>query len=94
MLLLKTLHKTIRGIVARLAVRLGRSAEAERMPFKANDKHRHKIPRARYRVKNWRDYDAALRRRGDLTVWVTPAALAAWTPPRTAAAGDRSKRSL
>jgi len=53
------------------------------MPFKANDKHRHKIPRARYRVKNWRDYDAALRRRGDLTVWVTPAALAAWTPPRS-----------
>ena len=60
------------------------------MPFKANDKHRHKIPRARYRVKNWRDYDAALRRRGDLTVWVTPAALAAWTPPAAAGGGDRS----
>ncbi len=57
------------------------------MPFKANDKHRHKIPRARYRVKNWRDYDAALRRRGDLTVWVTPAALAAWTHPRSGGRG-------
>ena len=57
------------------------------MPFKANDKHHHKIPKTRYRVKNWRDYDAALRRRSDLTVWVTPAALAAWTPPRSGGRG-------
>jgi transposase len=58
------------------------------MPYKANEKHRHKIPKVRYRVKNWRDYDAALRRRGDLTVWVTPAALAAWTPSRS---GERGR---
>ena len=45
------------------------------MPYKVNEKRRHKIPKARYRVKNWRDYDAALRRRGDLTVWVTAAAI-------------------
>ena len=57
------------------------------MPYKANEKRRHKIPKARYRVKNWRAYDAALRRRGDLTVWVTPAALAAWTPPRSGGRG-------
>jgi transposase len=57
------------------------------MPYKANDKRRHKIPKARYRVKNWREYDAALRRRGDLTVWVTLAALAAWTAPRSGGRG-------
>ena len=57
------------------------------MPYKVNEKRRHKIPKARYRVKNWRDYDAALRRRGDLTVWVTPAAMAAWTPPRSGRRG-------
>jgi hypothetical protein len=51
------------------------------MPYKVNEKHRHRIPKARYRVQNWRDYDAALRRRGDLTMWVTPAAMAAWKPP-------------
>ncbi|EIM26446.1 hypothetical protein MicloDRAFT_00029950 [Microvirga lotononidis] len=45
------------------------------MPYKVNEKRRHKIPKARYCVQNWRDYDAALRRRGDLTVWVTPAAM-------------------
>ena len=57
------------------------------MPYKVNEKRRHKIPKARYRVQNWREYDAALRRRGDLTVWVTPAAMAAWTPPRAGGRG-------
>jgi transposase len=57
------------------------------MPYKVNEKRRHRIPKARYRVQNWRDYDAALCRRGDLTVWVTPAAMAAWTPPRSGRRG-------
>jgi Transposase DDE domain len=63
------------------------------MPYKINQDRRHKIPKARYRVKNWRDYDAALRRRGDLTVWVTPAAMAAWTPPRNDRRGRPRKYS-
>jgi hypothetical protein len=50
------------------------------MPYKANEPRRHKIPRARYKVENWAEYDAALIRRGSLTVWVTPEAIAAWTP--------------
>ena len=41
------------------------------MPYKANEKRRHKIPKARYRVKNWRAYDTALRRRGIDTVIIT-----------------------
>ena len=45
------------------------------MPYKVNQERRHRIPKARYRAKNWRDYDAALCRRGDLTVWVTAEAL-------------------
>jgi hypothetical protein len=57
------------------------------MPYKVNEKRRHRIPKARYRVQNWRDYDAALRRRGDLTVWVTAAAMAAWAPPRSGRRG-------
>jgi len=46
------------------------------MPYKANEARRHKIPRARYKVTNWPDYDRALQQRGSLTVWVTPEALA------------------
>ena len=57
------------------------------MPYKANEARRHKIPRARYRVQNWPEYDRALQRRGSLTVWVTPEALAAWQPPRTGQRG-------
>jgi len=57
------------------------------MPYKASEARRHKIPRARYRVTNWPEYDRALQRRGSLTVWVTPEALAAWHPPRTGRRG-------
>ena len=53
------------------------------MPYKANEPRRHKIPRARYKVTNWAEYDRALQQRGSLTVWVTPEALAAWHPPHT-----------
>ncbi|HYH21422.1 MAG TPA: IS5/IS1182 family transposase, partial [Azospirillum sp.] len=39
------------------------------------------MPKARHRVENWAAYDAALRRRGDLMVWVSPEAIAAGPPP-------------
>ena len=58
------------------------------MPYKANEARRNKIPRARYRVTNWPEYDGALQRRGGLTVWVTPEALAAWHPPGTGVRGQ------
>jgi hypothetical protein len=57
------------------------------MPYKANEPRRHRIPRARYKVTNWPEYDRALQQRGSLTVWVTPAALAAWHPPKTGRRG-------
>src|SRR3954471_8975301 len=57
------------------------------MPYKANEARRHKIPRARYQVTNWPEYDRALQQRGSLTVWVTLEALAAWHPPKTGRPG-------
>ena len=57
------------------------------MPYRFNEPRRHRIPRARYRVQNWPEYDRALQQRGSLTVWVTPEALAAWQPPRTGRRG-------
>jgi DDE family transposase len=59
------------------------------MPYKANADRRHKIPKARYRVTNWPDYDAALVRRGSLTLWVTEEALAAWRAPMTGKRGGQ-----
>src|SRR5215208_7493188 len=57
------------------------------MPYKANEPRRHRIPRARYRVSNWPEYDRALQQRGSLTVCVTPEARAAWHPPKTGRRG-------
>ena len=59
------------------------------MPFKANQRCRHHIPRQRHQVTNWPEYDAALRQRGSLTVWFTEAAIAAWkAEPRTTPGGQ------
>ena len=38
------------------------------MPFKLNQDRRHHIPKQTHRVTNWPAYDAALRRRGSLTI--------------------------
>jgi hypothetical protein len=59
------------------------------MPYKFNDSRRHKIPRARYRVTNWSEYDAALVQRGSLTVWFTDEAVAAWHAPATGVRGGQ-----
>jgi hypothetical protein len=55
------------------------------VPFKANAARRHHIPKQRYRVTNWAEYDAALRQRGTLTIRFTEEAIAAWRaePRRT-----------
>ena len=38
----------------------------------------YKHAKARYRVRNWAEYEAGLRSRGDLTVWLTDDALNTW----------------
>src|SRR5215216_5386708 len=59
------------------------------MPFKTNAARRHRIPKQRYRVTNWAEYDAALRQRGSLTVWFSQEAIAAWrAEPRTTPGGQ------
>jgi hypothetical protein len=59
------------------------------VPFKHHAEHRHHIPKPRYRVTNRAEYDAALKRRGSLTVWFTDEAVAAWrAEPRTTPGGQ------
>ena len=55
------------------------------MPNKHNDARRHHIPKMRFTPTNWAAYEAGLRRRGSLTLWVSDEAIAAWraTPRRT-----------
>src|ERR1700728_2556844 len=49
----------------------------------------HKIPKAKYRVTNWPEYDASLVRRGSLTIWMTEEAIAAWQAPATGRRGGQ-----
>jgi hypothetical protein len=59
------------------------------VPFKSSAARRHHIPKQRYQVTNWPEYDAALRQRGSLTVWFTEEAIAAWrAEPRTTRGGQ------
>ena len=71
------------------------SADPERrpLPFKHNSAHRHRIPRAQCRVRNWPQYDAGLRRRGDLTLWLDEAALVGWQAPRRTTPGGQARYS-
>jgi len=63
------------------------------VPFKANQDRRHHIPRQRYRVTNWPEYDVALRQRGSLTVWFSQAAIAAWRAERRSTPGGQPRYS-
>ena len=53
----------------------------------------HPTYKAKYRVQNWASYDRALVRRGDITIWLSPAAIAAWEPDPTGTRGAQRKYS-
>ena len=59
------------------------------MPFKHDASRRHHIPKVRRRVTNWPVYEAGLRRRGDLTVWLGEACLSGWSAPRRTTRGGQ-----
>ena len=59
------------------------------MPHKFNADRRAKIPKQKRRVINCAPYDESLRRRGDLTVWISEDALAVWSAPRRTTPGGQ-----
>ena len=48
------------------------------MPHKHNAGRRHHIPKMAFKVQNWPDYEAGLRRRGSLTLWLEDGAPQHW----------------
>src|SRR5215212_604509 len=46
--------------------------------------------RARYRIRNWPQYEAGLKRRGDLTFWLDETAIAEWQAPRRTTPGGQA----
>jgi hypothetical protein len=63
------------------------------MPHKFNSARRHKIARQKHRVTNWAAYNESLRRRGDLTVWVSDEARSHWPASRRLSRGGQRKYS-
>ena len=63
------------------------------MPFKHNAARRQRIPKTRYRVQNWPAYEAGLKRRGDLTLWLDESAIASWQAPRRTTPGGQARYS-
>jgi hypothetical protein len=63
------------------------------VPFKSNADRRHHIPKQRYRVTNWAEYDAGLRARGSLTVWFTAEAVEGWGAEARTGRGGQAKYS-
>ena len=53
----------------------------------------HPTYKTKYRVANWPVYNQALVRRGDVTVWVSSEAIAAWTPGRSGRRGGQRRYS-
>ena len=49
--------------------------------------------KTKYRVGNWPAYEQALVRRGDITLWLSADAIAAWTPAPTGRRGGQRKFS-
>ena len=53
----------------------------------------HPTYKTKYRVANWPEYDRALVRRRDLTIWFTPSATRTWTPLPTGQQGGQPRYS-
>ena len=53
----------------------------------------HPTYKRKYHVRNWASYDRALVRRGDITIWLSPEAIAAWEPDVAGTRGAQRKYS-
>ncbi len=53
----------------------------------------HPTYKTKYRVANWPTYNQALVRRGDVTLWLSLKAIAAWTPRRSGHRGGQRRYS-
>ncbi|AYG62100.1 IS5 family transposase [Rhizobium jaguaris] len=63
------------------------------MPFKYNSTRRYRIGKMKFKLTNWPEYEAGLRRRGSLTLWITPEALSSWQAPKRTTRGGQPRYS-
>jgi hypothetical protein len=63
------------------------------MPFKHNAARRHRLGKMKFKVANWAEYEAGLRRRGSLTLWMTAEALSSWQAAKRTTRGGQPRYS-
>ena len=63
------------------------------MPFKHNASRRHPIGKMKFKVTNWAEYEAGLRQRGSLTLWMTAEAVSSWQAPKRTTRGGQPRYS-
>jgi len=63
------------------------------MPFKYNSACRHRIPKMKFKVTNWSEYEAGLRQRGSVTFWLSDEVLVAWHAPKRKTRGGQPRYS-
>lgn len=63
------------------------------MPHQHKAARRHHIGKMKFKVTNWAEDEAGLRRRGSLTFWISPEALAGWAAPRRKTRGGQPRYS-
>lgn len=63
------------------------------MPHKHNAGKRHHIPKAKYTFTNWPQYEAGLKQRDSLTLWITPEATKQWRATTRTTPGDQAHYS-
>jgi Transposase DDE domain len=51
------------------------------------------IYKTKYRVANWPEYERSLIQRGNVTIWLSPEAVASWKPVREGRRGGQRKYS-
>ena len=64
------------------------------MPHKYLHRNQLEYERQPYRVRNWKEYEAGLSRRGDLTIWFSEDALKRYMATKFRAALTAARRSL
>ena len=63
------------------------------MPFKHHAARRHRIGKMKFKVANWADYEAGLRRRGSLTLWMTAETMSSWQAAKRTTRGGQPRYS-
>lgn len=85
----------MRGLLIAVAYVIGNrnSRCFSTMPFKHNAARRHRISKMKFKITNWAEYEAGVRRRGSLILWMTEDALSSWQAPKRRTRGGQPRYS-